>query len=258
MQKIIIILVVSLLGTSILMAQNEIYGQIEYTHTTNFSRSFQRDYSLFFSARHSNYIEKNIEKRKEKIDQEFNEIGQQINRDVPRKNLTPQFFYNNRKDFYFREIWLDQELVVKEEPFQWKWNITEETRKIGRFNCQKATIRFRGRDYIAWFAKDIPVPFGPWKFQGLSGLILDVYDKDQVLRITASNVNITNQSEGDVPIDQSKFAQAMDIEQYLVKKKELLIEDLARLSARMPKGYQNLVLDEDCDDCKEQVEFFNK
>ena len=54
--------------------------------------------------------------------------------------------------------------------------IAEETIEIAGYTCQKATCRFRGRDYTAWFAVDIPIPQGPWKFCGLPGLILKVYD----------------------------------------------------------------------------------
>jgi GLPGLI family protein len=58
------------------------------------------------------------------------------------------------------------------------WNIEDDTLTIAAYSCQKATCRFRGRDYIAWFASDIPINNGPWKFGGLPGLILKVYDKD--------------------------------------------------------------------------------
>lgn len=56
------------------------------------------------------------------------------------------------------------------------WQITGETKTIVGYQCQKATCNFRGRNYTAWFAVDIPLSCGPWKFCGLPGLILKVYD----------------------------------------------------------------------------------
>ncbi|GAP73338.1 GLPGLI family protein [Candidatus Symbiothrix dinenymphae] len=58
------------------------------------------------------------------------------------------------------------------------WEIQQDTLTIAGYLCQKAISRFRGRDYIAWFTVDIPINNGPWKFSGLPGLILKVYDKD--------------------------------------------------------------------------------
>ena len=56
------------------------------------------------------------------------------------------------------------------------WQIHEDTLTVSGYVCQKAVTRFRGRDYVAWFALDFPVSNGPWKFGGLPGLILKVYD----------------------------------------------------------------------------------
>jgi GLPGLI family protein len=56
------------------------------------------------------------------------------------------------------------------------WKISDEKQKILSYTCQKAITSFRGRDYIAWFAPDIPIPNGPWKFGGLPGLILKLSD----------------------------------------------------------------------------------
>ena len=61
------------------------------------------------------------------------------------------------------------EAVPKQE-----WKLTNETQTIIGYKCQKATCRFRGRDFIAWFAPAVPVKRGPWKFGGLPGLILKV------------------------------------------------------------------------------------
>ena len=60
------------------------------------------------------------------------------------------------------------------------WKISDATDTIQNYVCQKATVHFRGRDYTAWFAPDIPVSDGPWKFAGLPGLILKVEDSRQL------------------------------------------------------------------------------
>ena len=52
------------------------------------------------------------------------------------------------------------------------WQVGSETKTIADYQCQKATCSFRGRNYTAWFALDIPISQGPWKFGGLPGLIL--------------------------------------------------------------------------------------
>jgi len=56
----------------------------------------------------------------------------------------------------------------------------EDTLTVAGYLCQKATCRFRGRNYTAWFAMDIPIQNGPWKFGGLPGLILKAYDSDKL------------------------------------------------------------------------------
>ena len=44
---------------------------------------------------------------------------------------------------------------------------------------QKATTTFAGRTYTAWFTTEIPLPYGPYKFGKLPGLILRVQDTDK-------------------------------------------------------------------------------
>lgn len=60
-----------------------------------------------------------------------------------------------------------------------EWQIGEDMQEIVGYRCQKATCDFRGRSYTAWFTVDIPISQGPWKFGGLPGLILKVYDDKQ-------------------------------------------------------------------------------
>ena len=71
---------------------------------------------------------------------------------------------------------ITQDLIYEEDMPVFDWSISDSTRTILGLTCFKATCRFRGRDYTAWFAPDIPAMTGPWKFSGLPGLILEVYD----------------------------------------------------------------------------------
>ncbi|ADR23491.1 hypothetical protein MATR_26550 [Marivirga tractuosa] len=59
------------------------------------------------------------------------------------------------------------------------WEIINETKSINGYSCQKATTSYAGRDYIAWFDPEIAISDGPYKFYGLPGLIISVYDTQE-------------------------------------------------------------------------------
>jgi GLPGLI family protein len=63
-----------------------------------------------------------------------------------------------------------------------EWNVSHtDTKKILHFDCKKATCRYKGRDYIAWYASwGLPINRGPYKFGGLPGLILEIVDTDNL------------------------------------------------------------------------------
>ncbi|MVZ66951.1 GLPGLI family protein [Sphingobacterium sp. DK4209] len=66
--------------------------------------------------------------------------------------------------------------IVEETP-QIQWQLTDETKHIDQYRVQKAIGKFRGRTYRVWFSPDIPLPYGPWKLNGLPGLILEAKDE---------------------------------------------------------------------------------
>ena len=62
------------------------------------------------------------------------------------------------------------------------WKIGGDTATFGGLHCQEATGHFKGRDYIVWFCSDLPVHTGPWKLNGLPGVIVDARDaKNEVI-----------------------------------------------------------------------------
>ncbi|MCE1197624.1 MAG: GLPGLI family protein [Marinilabiliales bacterium] len=64
-----------------------------------------------------------------------------------------------------------------EQPMKIIWDLDNlQDSIILGFNCQKAYTTYGGRNYTAWYAPQIPVSDGPYKFNGLPGLILKIYD----------------------------------------------------------------------------------
>ncbi|NRS92476.1 GLPGLI family protein [Chryseobacterium sp. 16F] len=56
------------------------------------------------------------------------------------------------------------------------WKITPEKDEILGYKVQKATTKWEGRNWIAWFATALPIQDGPYRFFGLPGLILKLED----------------------------------------------------------------------------------
>lgn len=80
------------------------------------------------------------------------------------------------------------------------WTLHEEHNAILGHDCQRATCHWRGRDYEAWFAADIPLRLGPWIFGGLPGLIMKIYDKDKLYTWEAVSLR-----SGNFPITKRRY-----------------------------------------------------
>lgn len=100
------------------------------------------------------------------------------------------------------------------------WNFSDETTdSIMGYGCRKATVEFAGRHYSAWFTPEIPLPFGPYKFGGLPGLILKLEDAEQQFVWEAKGFERTN-----TPIyiytyrdGNDKRCSAADVEKTLIR-----------------------------------------
>ena len=77
-----------------------------------------------------------------------------------------------------------QDFIYEDELDAQQWEIRDSTKRILDYGCQMAVCDFRGRQWTAWFAADIPLSDGPWKFGGLPGLIMEVYDKNSQYHFT--------------------------------------------------------------------------
>ncbi len=122
--------------------------------------------------------------------------GQIVLKTKPYEDSIGQFIYKNfaidslkARLFYTKSPSLRGDPKIHDEPLpKIDWKIEKEQKKIGNFMCQKATTRFRGRNYTAWFAPEIPISAGPWKLHGLSGLILEAYDDTKEIQFLFESI----------------------------------------------------------------------
>ncbi|MCT2408556.1 GLPGLI family protein [Chryseobacterium antibioticum] len=90
-----------------------------------------------------------------------------INYSIEKDKSTQKMSYKDR---------IGRDIYVYEEDRPLNWKMSSETTKIGEYKVQKATTDFGGRKWTAWFTTDLPYQDGPYKFNGLPGLIVKVED----------------------------------------------------------------------------------
>ncbi|BAP29766.1 uncharacterized protein CHSO_0729 [Chryseobacterium sp. StRB126] len=98
---------------------------------------------------------------------------------------------NSNKNKNYFQIRMMPYYYVFETEDNIQWKIEADTKKINTYNLQKATARFGGRNWTAWFTPDINIPEGPYKFRGLPGLVLYVEDdKKDYIYSFSRNINL--------------------------------------------------------------------
>jgi GLPGLI family protein len=131
--------------------------------------------------------------RKQRDDQMRKNLMAQLNSGTNNINVPPAaaplgpnveyFQFPNEKKFFTKERMLNNYVVEEAMPVL-NWKISADTATFKGLQCQKATTRFKGRDYTAWFCADLPYRAGPWKLNGLPGLIVEAYDSKKEVVFT--------------------------------------------------------------------------
>jgi GLPGLI family protein len=84
--------------------------------------------------------------------------------------------FPNEKKLARKEPLVMESYLIEDAMPAIDWKISSDTQTFGGLHCQKATGYFKGRTYTAWFCPDLPLHVGPWKLNGLPGVIVQAYD----------------------------------------------------------------------------------
>lgn len=207
--------------------------QVKYKMTTLFDGLKNYDAKLTFSEQKSCFEYKLSIKDTATIERE-DENGN-IKLTIPNKNQ--QTIFINYKDKKITELKsLKSEYLVEDTLSVPKWNITDEIKNVNNYQCQKATTFFKGREYEVWYAIEYPTIFGPWKLNGLPGLIILAQDKKSEVFFEATEIQKTE--EKTCPIDNSIKNISKNDFDLLIKNRQKDLEE--RLKSM---GDRNLKLD---------------
>jgi GLPGLI family protein len=204
---------------------------IEYDVYFNLRFTVKKESSLISNGLHSIYTTKGNLKDKNNYSNEDN------NYYIERKS-GDTFIYSNLKDrkLITTEFLNEKAYKVHEEllPIDWKL-IPKEKKVINDYEVFKAKGIFRGREYVAWYAPDIPMNIGPWKFRGLPGLILEITDSTKSFQWIATTITYPYY---DTVIKEpvNKDMIALPLYDFIILKEKNIEENTKRKIASAPKG----------------------
>ncbi|MFV0181143.1 GLPGLI family protein [Empedobacter falsenii] len=90
-----------------------------------------------------------------------------------------KLFYNNSNKNYLNQTNIALLKINLEDYLpEIYWDLHNDEKVIKGYKVKKATTNLFGRNWEAWYTEDIPVSYGPYKFNGLPGLILDIKDSE--------------------------------------------------------------------------------
>lgn len=93
------------------------------------------------------------------------------------------------------------------------WKILPDLKEKNKMKLQKATAAFGGRTWVAWFDGSQPFSEGPYKFNGLPGLVVEVEDSKKVFKFEL------------IDIEKPKYSNPKIVED-IFRKKPLKISQL--------------------------------
>lgn len=160
--------------------------------------------------------------------------GATITSNRKQQTIETEYYTFNKENKLITAEKLMHDYTVEEEIPKIDWKIERDTMSFSGLKCQKATATFKGRNWIAWFAPELPFANGPWKLNGLPGLIIDAYDEKKEVQfqfagfeaVTVKAVDQTNSTE-----DEKTLATEMMGNEIRIPAKALKVskEELNRL-----------------------------
>lgn len=136
----------------------------------------------------------------------------------------------------FNDLLLNKDVVVYEPIMLFDWQPSHQADSvILGYRCQRATATFRGRQYEAFFSPELSAFGGPWKFDGLPGLILSVRSLDNYFVIIPLAITLNDRTH-QVAHPYTKTAEILTWKQFTTRFEERLDKVLRLMKSKSEPG----------------------
>ncbi|MDP3392602.1 GLPGLI family protein [Sediminibacterium sp.] len=161
---------------------NSIYTEKMLLMFNNFSYK----YSSYIS-----YVDDSISKSRTSNVLDYSKNSTQTK--YTRRTIEELFYFFDKNEYYFVHPWIGDKVVIENRIDKIDWKILDSTKEVKGLNCALAEAKFKGRIYKAWFCPAISVNAGPWKLNGLPGLIIEAYDLSNSIQFSLESLEKNEQ-----------------------------------------------------------------
>ena len=201
-------------------------------------KQFEKTYILTFNKTESIY------KEEDQLEKPQGNAGMMIvignSSDILYKNTKDKTYVKGQEDF-------GKKFIIKDEIEPLKWEMTKETKMIGKYLCIKAVAIKMIDDYedtdelklgempkkkdkqkelkiVAWYTPEIPVSNGPEFFGGLPGLIMELHEDKMHYVCSKIVLNPSDKVEIAAP-KKGKVMNQKDFDEMMEKKYKEMMEN---------------------------------
>jgi GLPGLI family protein len=232
--------------TAGLEGNNEIPQEMQKMMKERMKKMFEKTFTLTFNKNESIYTE----------EQQLETNDNPGDRMLSSVMGTSGKHYKNIKDkrFVANKEFFGKEFLIKDSLPNLSWKMGTETKKIGDYNCYKATAVIaisvtdvsniklpapnnkkeesivsediqipKEKTITAWYCLDIPISQGPDNYWGLPGLILEINDGKTTILCTKLVLN-NNEKLEIIPAKNGKSVTQKEFDEIVIKKRKEMSE----------------------------------
>lgn len=168
-----------ILSSSFLSSQIKISYEVKYKPDSTIINYNTEEMLLLIDNKTSYFY--NLTKFK--LDSIFTQVTSQYSKTglAPSVSMKYELKFGVYKDFKNEKFIEINNIMSKNFSFEiskpkLRWKFMDSEKTILNYKVKKAVVDFGGKSWTAWYAPEIPISDGPYKFYGLPGLILEISD----------------------------------------------------------------------------------